>query len=48
MLRKLFRPKKEEVTAGYRYPVMRNIIFCTPRQKLLACVLFIQLNAPLD
>jgi hypothetical protein len=27
MLRKLFGPKKEEVTAGYRDSVMRNIMF---------------------
>jgi hypothetical protein len=36
MLRKLFGPKKKEVTAGYRYSVMRNTIFCTPPQILLA------------
>jgi len=36
MLRKLFGPKKAEVTAGYRYCVMRNIMFGITRQILLA------------
>jgi len=36
MLRKLFGPKKAEVTGGYRYCVMRNIMFGTPHEILLA------------
>ena len=36
MLRKLLGPKKEEGTAGYGYSVMRNTMFCTPHQILLA------------